>query len=114
MEEAEHKLWQFFKDEHGLILTAGQLDDIVQAVNVFNDKVNQPKRAKSDSKMEDNNTYRTQLGNIGVIVNSNVFDGEIGDTNITLTEGGLLCCVSGKDREKFIKEMSDLIAKYEI
>ena len=42
MEEAEHKLWQFFKDEHDLILTAGQLDDIVQAVNVFNDAVNQP------------------------------------------------------------------------
>lgn len=45
MEEAEHKLWQFFKDEHALILTAGQLDDIVQAVNVFNDAVNQPQGA---------------------------------------------------------------------
>lgn len=64
--------------------------------------------------MENNDTYRTQLGNIGVIVSSNVFDGEIGDTDITFTDGGILCCVAGKDREDFIREMSDLITKYEI
>lgn len=64
--------------------------------------------------MEDNNTYRTQLGNIGVIVSSNVHNGEIGDTDITLTDGGVLCCVSGADRDKFIKEMTELIDRYEI
>lgn len=50
MEEAEHELWQFFKDEHDLILTAGQLDDIVHAVDVFNDAVNQPQGAKYNQK----------------------------------------------------------------
>lgn len=50
MEEAQYELWKFFKQEHGIYLTAGQLNDIVQAVNVFNDAVNQPQGAENVEK----------------------------------------------------------------
>ena len=38
--DANYNLWKFFKDEHELILTAGQLEDIIREVNKYNEEIN--------------------------------------------------------------------------
>jgi hypothetical protein len=39
-EDARYDLWKFFEQEHDLILLEGQLDDIIQAVEKYLQKVN--------------------------------------------------------------------------
>ena len=40
MEDIYYELWKFFKDEHDLILTQTQINDIINEVRRYNEKNN--------------------------------------------------------------------------
>ena len=42
IENINYKLWKFFKDEHDLILTDGELQDIIIQVKRYDKAVNNP------------------------------------------------------------------------
>jgi hypothetical protein len=63
--------------------------------------------------MESKKIRLDQIGDIPVEVCSDYVDGEYLDTEVK-TECGTLCCISGKDRFKFIEEINAVINKYRI
>lgn len=52
--------------------------------------------------------------NLAIHCESDFIDGKLLDTKVILPVGGTLCWVSGDDRDKFIEELNNLIAKYRI
>jgi len=53
------------------------------------------------------------IEDIAVCFRSDVFDGEIGDTEIFFNEA-FVCCIAGGDIEAFKNELSALVARYKI
>lgn len=64
--------------------------------------------------MPDNKKSKTvQIGNSQFVFESNYYDGQRGDTKVSVN-GALLIWVSGPEMDKFIKDMEALIDQYRI
>jgi hypothetical protein len=58
--------------------------------------------------------YYTQIGDVSVILESDLIDNKPYDTKVMLEDGSVLCNVSGEDRERFIQELDEIISRYRI
>lgn len=58
--------------------------------------------------------YNEYIGDLQVIVISDIFKGEVLDTEIRATEQGVICCISGIECDNFINDINDVIKKYRI
>lgn len=52
--------------------------------------------------------------NLPIRMETESYDGKDGDTKVTLMSAGVLCWVSGEEKEKFLEELNNLIDKYRI
>jgi hypothetical protein len=58
-------------------------------------------------------TVEYWIEDVTVRFRSDVFDGEIGDTEVYFN-GAFMCCIAGGDIEAFKNELSALVARYKI
>lgn len=61
-----------------------------------------------------NEKQYTYIGNIQLLLTSDVVDGKILDTKVEVMEEGMICWICGLEIDNFIKDINEVITKYRI